>query len=916
MSGIHFNGEWQLVPALAAALATALAAFVLYRHEIRRLAIGGASLLPWLRASAVFMLTLMLAGPVLKVRETEGTLTRLLIFTDGSQSMDVTDPEMDVVRKLAVVRSLKWLPPTARGGRLAETAEKLSAAIERFQGATTTSNLKPSEFKEQLEAFIESFRAVQSLASSGAISADEANALERQVIAPAKRLKERQARSASNFEPGGKESLELIKAAENWRQTLLQRTRAEAVAETGSERTIAAALERLGQTSRIERVRSVLLDGGGSSLLSELSSDFAVELFTLQNQHARLLWSSGDRIENIPPALPPANGTSTDIGRAILEQVTASRMKSGAGGDNAGRTVVVLFTDGRHNAAGFPGEVAKTLGDRGVPVYCIGTGSQDNPPDLAITGVEAPETIFFEDRVSGTVGIKDDMPSGQPYTVQISLGDKIVWRKELLTAQHSVQKIAFDFSVKELAEAAPQGDGGHRSVLPLSFQASVSVLPKEREIRNNSSRFMVRATTGKRKLLILDGRPRWESRYVRTLFERDPQWQVNAVIGDPANQNPWLRGGTPGAFPSDQQQLSEYDMIVFGDVPRQMLTEEEFQWIADFVAKRGGGILFLDGARRSLAGYGVSPLARLLPVTFPAAEADAPDPSATALELTERGRAMASLKLEENAGGEASTWKTLAPPKRLTRCQALPGTEILLEAVVESARMPALVVRQYGTGHVGYMAFDETWRWRNGVAGKYQERFWNQLIGALAEPTFSTTDEVVSLDTDAFQYAPGTVARLRARVRDGKSRSSIEGSLWRDAKKIASIQMENSADRSDLFSGRTNPLQPGIYEFRVEGVEGQTNAPVRVRFEVESPQSGELSELTLNEGLLRQIATDSHGAYLREERARTLPELISPMKTGRVFETEHLLWQSYGWFGLVAGLLGLELLLRKRLGLL
>ena len=49
--------------------------------------------------------------------------------------------------------------------------------------------------------------------------------------------------------------------------------------------------------------------------------------------------------------------------------------------------------------------------------------------------------------------------------------------------------------------------GERRNVVPLSFEATVVPLPAEGEVRNNTAGFLVRATTSKRKVLLLDGRP-------------------------------------------------------------------------------------------------------------------------------------------------------------------------------------------------------------------------------------------------------------------------------------------------------------------------------------------------------------------------------------------------------------------------
>jgi hypothetical protein len=233
-----------------------------------------------------------------------------------------------------------------------------------------------------------------------------------------------------------------------------------------------------------------------------------------------------------------------------------------------------------------------------------------------------------------------------------------------------------------------------------------------------------------------------------------------------------------------------------------------------------------------------------------------------------------------------------------------------------------LVWRQFGAGRVAYLAFDETWRWRSDVGEKHQERFWKQLIPALAEPSFAAGDALLSLDTDRFKYPAEGIAEVRVRLHEellaqGPSRQ-WRAALWRNGERVATVALSADAARPDLLRGRTAQLEPGAYRVGVEsvtGVTGDRELPLRVSFEVGSQVLGELAELALNEELLKRIAEESGGKYLREEFSAQLREMVSALETGRVVETETALWQSYWWFSAVLLLLSMEWILRKRLGL-
>ena len=60
----------------------------------------------------------------------------------------------------------------------------------------------------------------------------------------------------------------------------------------------------------------------------------------------------------------------------------------------------------------------------------------------------------------------------------------------------------------------------------------------------------------------------------------------------------------------------------------------------------------------------------------------------------------------------------------------------------------------------------------------------------------------------------------------------------------------------------------------------------------------------------------SGGSFYREENFHELKEALRPISSGRIIITEIILWQSFGWLVFVVSILGLEMFLRKRAGML
>jgi hypothetical protein len=479
--------------------------------------------------------------------------------------------------------------------------------------------------------------------------------------------------------------------------------------------------------------------------------------------------------------------------------------------------------------------------------------------------------------------------------------------------------------VKSLAEprqraAATAVAGASVTGLPIELKATISPAEGEHELSNNEASLRFRAITQKRRILILDGRPRWESRYLRNMFERDEQWEVNAVIaGTRAGESGFARGDSLEQFPSDQGKLDTYDLIFFGEVQRSLWKGEELRWLREFVEKRGGAIVFIDGSRGYYSGYADTPLASLFPVDLKAASGVRT--GITRLSLTERATQIAAFALAPEKESNADTWSKLQPPHWLSGATPLPGAETLLEAEVNGQRVPAAVSRPFGAGRVYYHGFDDSWRWRYEVADEWHVKFWNQVANYAAEPPFAVRDKFVSLDAGAITYQPGHTADVRVRLRDGEGRpvsiATVDAVLMKDGQKVATIRLNADESGGGLFRGRTAPLEPGSYEVAVETPAiPDSELKARTSFKVEPRETGELTQLSVNEDLLRQMASASGGRFFREENFDRVLDLLAPMSQGKIIESDTVLWQSWWWFLTIVGLFTGEWVLRKRAGML
>ena len=805
VTDLRFLGDWGLGLTLGLALGLAGAAWAFYWQEVRLRPGHERWGLPTLRALTVFLLVLILAGPVLHHRQTIGQLARVIVFVDASKSMGVTDDFMERSRKLRVAHAYGWW--------------------------------------------------------------DE----------------------------------DLLKT--NW---LGLATRAEKISNA-----VAVAIEKFDAVPRWQRVELLAFDDR-AGLLPKLVQKHNVELWSVTGPEPQAVWigEQGLKLPKIFSAKPESD--ITDLSDAIAARIRQKRDE---------RCAVVLVSDGQHNFGGSPLETAKVAGGRNIPIFTVGIGALERPNDLAVLDVVAPQSVFFEDRVKGEVLLKDDMPAGQAFTLKIEEDGQTLWEKSLVTERSSRRKIEFDFPIQELVAAKRRKTAaGEYTSFPLTLTVRIPPLPGEKEITNNTSVIRFRSVTQKHKLLLLDGRPRWEFRYLRNLFERNPQWEVNALVAGTEVTDEWKRGDAPGQFPTSREALFAYDLIGFGEVPDKLLTAEELGWIKEFVGTRGGGLFLIAGQRDELRNYVAGPLGALFPVEW-LGKVSKDRPSL--LQLTDRGAAFGPLRLTGATSGNAALWKQLPPPHWVANTKTLPGAETLAEVLIGSQKLPVIVLRQFGAGKVVWMGIDETWRWRYDVADKYQDAFWHQLADAIMEPAYAAHNQFIALDAGGVNYQAGDRAEIRVRLRDEHGRLISAGHplamLFRDGQKIATLPLAADENSGGAFRGKTAALAPGRYEVRVDAgqlVPATPDMPVEFYVQDKGGDAAhELAELTCNEDLLKQMAQASGGEYFREEEVAKLVHKLAPLSNGRIEESETVLWQSWFWFIPIMVLLTTEWILRKRVGL-
>ena len=808
---LFFQGE--LSTTLTAVIAVVIAAVVgwYYSRETRFLAMPHRWLLPALRASAIALVLLMLAGPVIEFRRERGKVATVNVFIDASESMNFADPLNEVLAEIS---------PTQSNG-----PKRFDRAVALLLGKQ------------------------EPTASSATDNASQGN---------------------------------------GW-------------------------LESVKSTHRVK----LFVMGGEST----------VQIYDSSSPDPAPKWiSAGD--SQVDSSRTNLSKTISDrllgVGSgSINEQVDEEPKATDEKTEKESEQAIVLLTDGRHNSGPSPEDASQRLGDVSIPVFTIGLGRQSEPVDLAILDLEAPLLVASSGRASGTLSIKDLCAEGAQFRVRIASGNKTVWERTLTSENQASRRVAYDFPVAELVESLRSNDSQkfERSKVAIPLEVTIESLAGEYDLANNSMEYRLSASTRMRRMLIVDSRSRWETRYIRNVFERDPTWSVSTVILWPDRSTLTELDEAQPKFPDEQKDLAAYDVIIWGDVDPAALTTDQLSLVRDFVSF-GGGLIFIDGDRDYLSKMTDSAIGDLIPVNF---MNDHRIVAPLRLTLTSLGAQRAAMNLlsgdDASAAENQTAWTELQPPTSIRNVEPLAGAEVWLEANDSASnKAPILVTRLFGGGQVVYFSMDQSWRWRYRVADLYHARFWSQLVEAVMQRPFDVRDEYVALSTGAAQYRAGERATIRVQLRDASGNPATEAIVDAVAKpegggEPLTIPLRLVDASRGIYQGESDPLEVGNYVTSVRAAGYASSEAVTSSFLVSPPPNRENFRLSQNVSLLTAMADASGGIYVDESQAQKVWDAIKPLSDGSIEVKKLALAQSFVWFFVVLILLSLEWWLRKKVGL-
>ena len=634
------------------------------------------------------------------------------------------------------------------------------------------------------------------------------------------------------------------------------------------------------------------------SVLAGLQKRFQTRVYRLGRELTRV-----DGAQGIAPV-----ETATHIGDGLKQLATeTSDLPVGA---------FCLLSDGSQNTAGTGGsgispDALQALRNRRLPVHTVGFGKEEPAHDVEIEDVSVAENAMANARLAATISLTQHGYAGQKAKLTVRDGEKSLAEREitLLTGRTHPDGTTF---------LSHRRRGREKS----DVQRGTAAWRRKPGQQYGDAPILV--SDAKRRILYVEGEPRWEYKFIRRAEEDDPTVQIVSMLR--TSENKIYRQGIrdpselADGFPARPEDLFSYAGIIIGSVDADYFTPLQQELLREYVDRRGGGILFLGG-RYSLSdgGWAASSLNDLLPTFLPTGNHNFHRNAAT-VELTPEGVDSPITQILDDPEKNAQRWKKLTYLADYEDAGApKPGATVLADLNAGRRKLPLLITESYGHGRTAIMATGGTWRWQmsEALGDPSHNLFWQQLLRWLiAEspgPVVASMPERVLMDEGQ--------ARLTAQVRDRQfqqaANAHVTAHILGPEDVNALVDLTPSEETPGLYQTEWTAEKPGTYVAEViaesAGSQPQELGRDVVTFQREDGVA-ENFHTEQNRHLLEQLASQTGGRYWKSSDLKNLPRDISYSEAGISVRSTKELWDMPIVFVLLLGLPIGEWLLRRKWG--
>jgi hypothetical protein len=646
--------------------------------------------------------------------------------------------------------------------------------------------------------------------------------------------------------------------------------------------------------------------------LYALRGEYDVELIGF-DETARVI---GDEVLR-RPAGESAMGGESDIAQAVTDAVIA-----GGGGS------VLVLSDGRDTMGRPMHAVGQLARERSVPIYTVALGGPSLSRDVAVVAEPSQPYLFADE--PGLIRVR---------VMQSNAGES---RTVLHVGQGGRDEV-FPIVFEGRGTVAVDVPVLHEAEGTYEYRVWAEPIAGEVETANNEQPVFVDVTAKRLRVLILEGRPYWDTKFLANALRRDSRIELTQVTQVTGQRRETIvtgeaGGGGEAGVPMSLEELAVFDVIILGRGIGDVLDGRAVGLLPRYVSEHGGRLVFARGRAYdvgSVEGRGLGEVLSVLePVVFGRGvlrnqrvvlEAEGPGGLGFGLgagvagdggdDLEDMMPTLLSLPVVVR---EKATARVLA--------RAYPaGTERR-----DGVGQVAIVTMPYGRGMVAAVLGDGLWTWglsprsrgRGGRGDGSFERFWMDMVRWLAMGSDYQPGKAVTVRLSRRGVAVGEVMGVEVVSRTGFGGLDVRVEVEGPRGERIELALEAVAGSTTRLGAVLNPTEAGVYRVLVRGGKSgddrgeESGDVIEARFNCYDIDIERL-HTSANRGALRTLSELSGGRCLGPDDPDALMRLLRrEREAGKSPAEFYYLWDR-GW--VMAALLfwaGLEWLVRRAGGML
>ncbi len=560
------------------------------------------------------------------------------------------------------------------------------------------------------------------------------------------------------------------------------------------------------------------------------------------------------------------NQTSSDLTTAIRTQLQKYEGKNLAG--------FVLVSDGLYNEGTSPLYMPLRQ-----PVYTVGVGDTTERTDVAIQSLVYNKIAYQGNQFPLRAEVRLSGRVDGDIVVALSRDGNVLARQTQPVAGKSL--LVFDFVMDAQATGLQRVD------------VVATVLPAERNTRNNRASAFVDVVEGKRKIVLVAPAPHPDIKALRSVLDQNPNYELIVHI--------------PGISPTDASLLTP-GAVQLAIFHQPLDREGKTGALFSSFAKSNTSMLLLLGPRSrldQLPSYGMG-------LTFTNGN---PWEQVTAVV----NPAFRDFVFDEKTPGTFASFPPVQAP--FGKFGYPPNAQVLLYQQIGSlvTDRPLLLSWEDGARKIAALTGEGMWRWR---LREYADR--NQTTAF--DEVFSKLIQYLSTSDDKRRFRSFPLKNEFTSAEPVVFESQVYNSLFEPIYGFTvALEITNEAGQRTPYTYVTGPgssryrigdLNEGIYRYRASTVLDGQREEVTGQFLV-TPQTVESQNLTADFGLLRKLSAETGGRfYLPSQLEQLSHDMLQqkPQAILRAREQFDPLINVKFLFVVLVLLLATEWFLRKYLG--